>query len=616
MRISAAAAGLILLTIVAFVGIDAATAEPGARHDNVELEFNDEEEDREEISTSLKVENIAGASASSNASFAEARSRLGSAADNATREPISADATNNEEQQKEDGEKPEELPEPLELRYARPGKFRRRPYFSPPTRRTSVNRRNVYPDKPLRGSSSSLRPATRRPPDPKRAPTEAECTFFSKTVCLEAADYPMEAIMRSIRNNKDMVAALLTDFDNRDGGLSEDDDIPTSSYKTSYDNRYDKRYENRFETSNEIKRKYEFSPPYENVEEGFTCPSLVQYARPQLARAASGVWKYIINTGEHTQTLRLEKCSTPRTSCSFISENYKSSCMQVYNYHRLLTWDSKLGLHMDIFKVPTCCSCHVHGYTDLFPPHQSDPPVKAQETFPGADFATGDHHLKGSSHINKYVNSLDSAALNLFRDSYGGSSSSSDQDETQLQHSSSSRRPSIARPPRPKRPSSNVPRPFDKLPQQHAPNTRAPGYKGPRPHRPNRPFRRESAVPEVSDYSESPSNITLNRYSQAFEQDTLEQPTIRLQNGGFDDEYQEHTQRRINYDYHPIIDFFKPDAQMLKSDEPMQASASSSILQQQQHQQQIQYHQSQQLQQRPSQLQHADLDSWKPIFKP
>lgn len=49
--------------------------------------------------------------------------------------------------------------------------------------------------------------------------------------------------------------------------------------------------------------------PFENVEEGFTCPSTVKYARPQLARAASGVWKYIINTGEHTQTIRLEKCS-------------------------------------------------------------------------------------------------------------------------------------------------------------------------------------------------------------------------------------------------------------------------------------------------------------------
>lgn len=80
----------------------------------------------------------------------------------------------------------------------------------------------------------------------------------------------------------------------------------------------------------------------------------------------------------------------PQSSCSFISENYRSSCMQVYNYHRLLTWDNKLGLHMDIFKVPSCCSCHVHGYADIFPPHQKDPSLRIKESFPGSDFATSD----------------------------------------------------------------------------------------------------------------------------------------------------------------------------------------------------------------------------------
>lgn len=70
-------------------------------------------------------------------------------------------------------------------------------------------------------------------------------------------------------------------------------------------------------------------------------------------------------------------------------------------------------------------------------------------------------------------------------------------------------------------------------------------------------------------------------------QETVE-PSLRLQNGGFDEEYQE-TQRRVNYNYHPIIDFFKPEAAMLKSEEPMQTSAST-----------IQ----------------TDHDSWKPIFKP
>lgn len=41
---------------------------------------------------------------------------------------------------------------------------------------------------------------------------------------------------------------------------------------------------------------------------GGMCPSIVRYARPQKARSAKGEWKYIVNTGQHTQTLRLEKC--------------------------------------------------------------------------------------------------------------------------------------------------------------------------------------------------------------------------------------------------------------------------------------------------------------------
>lgn len=38
------------------------------------------------------------------------------------------------------------------------------------------------------------------------------------------------------------------------------------------------------------------------------CDSVVKFARPQKARSAAGEWKYIVNTGSHTQTLRLEKC--------------------------------------------------------------------------------------------------------------------------------------------------------------------------------------------------------------------------------------------------------------------------------------------------------------------
>lgn len=60
--------------------------------------------------------------------------------------------------------------------------------------------------------------------------------------------------------------------------------------------------------------------------------------------------------------------SAPEDACSYLSENYRSRCTQVYNYHRLLSWDSTRGLHVDIFKVPTCCSCQIDGYRDTFPP--------------------------------------------------------------------------------------------------------------------------------------------------------------------------------------------------------------------------------------------------------
>lgn len=46
-----------------------------------------------------------------------------------------------------------------------------------------------------------------------------------------------------------------------------------------------------------------------NIPSSGMCPTLVRYARPQKARSASGEWKYIVNTGQHTQTLRLEKCT-------------------------------------------------------------------------------------------------------------------------------------------------------------------------------------------------------------------------------------------------------------------------------------------------------------------
>lgn len=54
--------------------------------------------------------------------------------------------------------------------------------------------------------------------------------------------------MRSLRNNKDMVAALLSDYKPQDSSNNEEF-IVASPYDTRYTNRYEGRFEN-----NEIKR--------------------------------------------------------------------------------------------------------------------------------------------------------------------------------------------------------------------------------------------------------------------------------------------------------------------------------------------------------------------------
>lgn len=87
---------------------------------------------------------------------------------------------------------------------------------------------------------------------------------------------------------------------------------------------------------------------------GYMCRADVRQARPQAARNTRGRWKYIVNVGgEHTQTMRLEKCDRPQGPCSYLNDNFRSRCLQLFNYHRLLAWEPQQGLHMDIFKVCT-----------------------------------------------------------------------------------------------------------------------------------------------------------------------------------------------------------------------------------------------------------------------
>ncbi|XP_072940980.1 neurotrophin 1 isoform X1 [Epargyreus clarus] len=259
-------------------------------------------------------------------------------------------------------------------------------------RKGNLIRRGTYPPKRSPATrrttaEPTLNPISRRRPIPVRklptSPTEqAKCELFTNTLCLHAEDYPTDAIVQSIRRNKAAAGALLADF--KDPGEGAVDGI-TAAQEAKYTAEHYLVSNRRGDTANR-----DFASA---GEAGFMCPSTVKYARPQRARATSGQWKYIVNTGEHTQTLRLEKCLKPKESCTYLTDNFKSKCVQVYNYHRLLTWDQQNGLHMDIFKVPTCCSCHIEGYSVSFPPLGHRIHESSSEQFPGEDLSSehGNH---------------------------------------------------------------------------------------------------------------------------------------------------------------------------------------------------------------------------------
>ncbi|XP_068630643.1 neurotrophin 1 [Battus philenor] len=296
----------------------------------------------------------------------KARSRSMTLTDNSTMD-LTADSTN---------QSLHELPIPERLR-----SFNR--FID---RKGNVIRRGSYNPKPLvpRRTTAETPPSniiSRRRPFPSRKPPppseQANCELFTNTVCLHTEDYPTEAIIQTIRRNKAAAGALLADF--KDPGEGAVDGI-TAAQEAKYTADHYLVSNRRGDTANR-----DFASA---GEAGFMCPSTVKYARPQRARATSGQWKYIVNTGEHTQTLRLEKCLKPKESCTYLTDNFKSKCVQVYNYHRLLTWDQQNGLHMDIFKVPTCCSCHIEGYSVSFPPLGQRVHESSSEHFPGEDLSS------------------------------------------------------------------------------------------------------------------------------------------------------------------------------------------------------------------------------------
>ncbi|XP_059478394.1 uncharacterized protein LOC132198392 [Neocloeon triangulifer] len=213
---------------------------------------------------------------------------------------------------------PEELPQALESRWKMtPEEFMA--FLSEHRKFQLMTKRRRQP--PAR-VSVGLRP----PPLPKGE----ECDLFSNNLCLEVPNYPTDAIIASMKRSTTSLLGVLA---------REIATEPTSDRRQDVE-------ENLVGGDNE---------------NGATlCQSITKFARPKRARNVNGQWKYLVNTGdEHSQTLRIELCTEPGESCNYLANGVASQCVQIYTHHRLLAWDYEKGLFLDLFKVPTCCSCHV-----------------------------------------------------------------------------------------------------------------------------------------------------------------------------------------------------------------------------------------------------------------
>ncbi|XP_018009312.1 uncharacterized protein LOC108666882 [Hyalella azteca] len=209
------------------------------------------------------------------------------------------------------------------------------------------------------GNSEKPKPEGNFKPDRK-----SECTQYTETICLDADNYPHTEILAALEGDKGRTNVLIAEVRNQSADNLVDG--VTARQEQTYD------YTHYFGDGNRRQGAEEHRDF--GGEGGYLCPSEVKYAKPKRARNSKGEWKFVVNMEKYTQTIRMEKCIKPGGACSYVSHHYRATCNQVHNYQRLLSWEKKRGLHMDIFKVPSSCTCHIQGYSYVFPPLGQDKP--------------------------------------------------------------------------------------------------------------------------------------------------------------------------------------------------------------------------------------------------
>lgn len=100
------------------------------------------------------------------------------------------------------------------------------------------------------------------------------------------------------------------------------------------------------------------------------CRSVLRNIYPREAKREDSL-VYVPNTQEFMQVIQAEICQSPNEECNYLQDSLPfgmhSTCIQKYSYKKLLFLDPlEKRMASDLFRYPSCCSCHVkHGSIDL-----------------------------------------------------------------------------------------------------------------------------------------------------------------------------------------------------------------------------------------------------------
>nr|XP_046920306.1 probable serine/threonine-protein kinase clkA [Dermatophagoides farinae] len=223
--------------------------------------------------------------------------------------------------------------------------------------------------------------------------TTPRCDKFTEDICIDDFEYPEHAILDEIYKRKDifqlMYAEVNGDVPLVDGIPKDMDENFSQDYYYSNNDPEDPDddYHDDFNgpstdghhhsTTNKS-TSFDFGESNSNnhhnnnnknsIEQGFVCRSEVLYAKPKLAKNLKRKWRVIVNAGDFTQTIRLEKCNKANSECRYIADHkYASRCAQIHSIHRLLVFEKGKGFFIDSFRLPTACTCHVYSVKQTNP---------------------------------------------------------------------------------------------------------------------------------------------------------------------------------------------------------------------------------------------------------